>query len=81
LRPSPQRGRAFCFGFIISVPCLALGLVLLIHEGLSIRKLEALAEEEEKAVTLEKSSANLSRVRYFEVNHQREMSILRARRR
>jgi hypothetical protein len=37
----------------MSVPCLALGLILLIHEGLSIRKLEALTEEEEKAVTLE----------------------------
>ena len=32
------------------VPTLALGLVLLIHEGLSFRKLGAIAEEEQQAV-------------------------------
>ena len=31
---------------LMSVPCLASGLVLLVQEGLTIRKLEALAEEE-----------------------------------
>jgi glycosyltransferase 2 family protein len=34
---------------IMSVPCLASGLALLVHEGLSFRKLESLAEETEAA--------------------------------
>jgi hypothetical protein len=46
-------GASILIWLIISVPCLALGLVLLIHEGLSIRKLEAITEEEERAVGLE----------------------------
>jgi len=46
-------GASILIWIIISVPCLALGLVLLIHEGLSIRKLEAITEEEEKAVGLD----------------------------
>jgi len=33
---------------LMSVPCLASGLVLLVQEGLTLRKLEALAEEEEE---------------------------------
>jgi len=48
----PATGASILIWITISVPCLALGLVLLIHEGLSIRKLEAIAEEEEQAVTL-----------------------------
>ncbi len=51
----PATGASILLWIIMSVPCLALGLVLLIHEGLSIRKLEALTEEEEKAVTLEEN--------------------------
>ena len=46
-------GASILVWVIISVPCLALGLVLLIHEGLSIRKLEAITEEEERAVGLD----------------------------
>lgn len=34
---------------IISVPCLALGTILLVHEGLTFKKLEAIAEEERAA--------------------------------
>ena len=49
----PATGASILVWIIQSVPCLALGLVLLIHEGLSIRKLEAITEEEEQAVTLE----------------------------
>lgn len=37
---------------MVSVPCLALGLVLLLHEGLTFRKLKAIAEEE-RVATLE----------------------------
>jgi len=51
----PATGASILIWIMISVPCLALGLGLLIHEGLSIRKLEAIAEEEERAVTLEET--------------------------
>lgn len=51
----PATGASILLWIIISVPCLALGLVLLIREGLSIRKLEAITEEEEQAVKLEES--------------------------
>ena len=49
----PATGASILLWIIMSVPCLALGLILLIHEGLSIRKLEAITEEEEQAVTLD----------------------------
>src|SRR5208282_5559138 len=51
----PATGASILLWIMISVPCLALGLALLIHEGLSIRKLEAITEEEEHAVNLEDS--------------------------
>ena len=51
----PATGASILVWIVMSVPCLALGLVLLIHEGLSIRKLEAITEEEEQAVSLEES--------------------------
>ena len=35
---------------IIALPCLALGVVLLVHEGLTFKKLEAIADEERAAV-------------------------------
>lgn len=34
---------------IIALPCLALGVVLLVHEGLTFKKLETIAEEERAA--------------------------------
>jgi len=43
-------GASILIWIVMSVPCLVLGLVLLVHEGLSIRKLEAITEEEEQAV-------------------------------
>jgi len=39
-------GAAIIMWLILSVPCLLAGLALLIHEGLSLKKLEALADEE-----------------------------------
>jgi len=39
-------GAAILIWLVMSVPCLAAGLALLVHEGLSFRKLEALADEE-----------------------------------
>lgn len=48
----PATGAGILMWIMISVPCLGLGLFLLIHEGLSIRKLEAITEEEEQTVTL-----------------------------
>ena len=41
---------AILLWIIMSVPCLASGLVLLVHEGLTLRKLEALAEEEREVL-------------------------------
>jgi hypothetical protein len=46
----PATGASILLWIVTSVPCIALGLVLLIHEGLSFRKLKALAEEEEQTV-------------------------------
>jgi hypothetical protein len=46
-------GGAILVWIIMSVPCLASGLVLLVHEGLTFRKLEALAEEEEEVFKAE----------------------------
>jgi glycosyltransferase 2 family protein len=50
----PATGAGILLWIMVSVPCLALGLVLLIHEGLSIRKLEAITEEEAEAVAADK---------------------------
>jgi uncharacterized protein (TIRG00374 family) len=55
VKVEPAAGASILVWIIQLVPTLALGLVLLIHEGLSIRKLEAITEEEEKAVTLEET--------------------------
>lgn len=43
-------GASILIWIMMSVPCLVLGLILLIHEGLSIRRLEAITEEEEQTV-------------------------------
>jgi glycosyltransferase 2 family protein len=48
----PATGASILLWIMVSVPCLALGLVLLIREGLSIRKLEAITEEEAQEVSL-----------------------------
>jgi hypothetical protein len=50
----PATGAGILIWIMMSVPCLALGLLLLVHEGLSLRKLEAIAEDEEQAETVEK---------------------------
>ncbi len=49
----PATGAGILIWIMMSVPCLGLGLILLIHEGLSIGKLEEIAEEEKQAVTME----------------------------
>jgi hypothetical protein len=43
-------GAAILVWIFMAMPCLASGLILLVQEGLSIRKLEALAEEERELV-------------------------------
>jgi uncharacterized protein (TIRG00374 family) len=53
IKVEPATGAAILVWIIQLVPTLALGLILLIREGLSIRKLEAITEEEKQAVTLE----------------------------
>jgi glycosyltransferase 2 family protein len=50
IKVEPATGASILVWIIQLVPTLALGLILLVHEGLSIRKLEAITEEEEKAV-------------------------------
>jgi len=47
----PATGAAILVWIMVSVPCLALGAVLLIHEGLTFRKLKAIAEEERAMVS------------------------------
>lgn len=51
VRAEVATGGAIMIWLMNSIPCLALGLVLFAHEGLSLRKLEALAEEEEAAAS------------------------------
>jgi len=46
--PESATGAGILLWIMISVPCLALGLVLLLHEGLTIGKLEKIAEEEQQ---------------------------------
>lgn len=43
-------GAAIMVWIMVAAPCLALGAVLLIHEGLTFRKLKAIAEEERARV-------------------------------
>lgn len=49
VRAEVAAGGAILIWLMISIPCLVLGLVLLMHEGLSLKKLEAIAEEESAA--------------------------------
>jgi uncharacterized protein (TIRG00374 family) len=43
-------GAAIMVWIMVAAPCLALGAVLLVHEGLTFRKLKAIAEEERALV-------------------------------
>ena len=52
---APATGAGILIWIVMSVPCLALGLVLLIREGLTLHKLEEIAEEEERAVRVEEA--------------------------
>jgi uncharacterized protein (TIRG00374 family) len=44
-------GAAILLWLMISVPCVLLGLVLLVHEGMTFKKLDAIAEKEKAAAT------------------------------
>jgi hypothetical protein len=46
----PATSAAILVWIMISVPCLGLGLAILVHEGLSFKKLEAIAKGEELAM-------------------------------
>jgi uncharacterized membrane protein YbhN (UPF0104 family) len=48
--PEAATGAAILVWIIISVPCLAMGAALLIHEGLTVKSLRAITEEEEALV-------------------------------
>jgi len=52
VKVEPATGASILVWIIQLVPTLTLGLVLLIHEGLSVRKLEAIAEEEKQEANL-----------------------------
>ncbi len=54
VRVEPAAGAAMLAWILISVPCLALGVILLVVEGLTFKKLEAIAEEE-RATAVEKA--------------------------
>jgi uncharacterized protein (TIRG00374 family) len=43
-------GASILIWIIVAAPCLAMGAILLVHEGLTFRKLKAIAEEEEARV-------------------------------
>jgi glycosyltransferase 2 family protein len=49
VRADIATGASILIWLMTSIPCLALGLALLVHEGLSLRKLEAIAKEESMA--------------------------------
>jgi glycosyltransferase 2 family protein len=46
-------GASILIWIMVAAPCLAMGAVLLVHEGLTFRKLKAIAEEEEARVNEE----------------------------
>ena len=52
IKVEPATGASILAWIVQLFPTLGLGLILLIHEGLSLRKLEAIAEEEEEAAGL-----------------------------
>jgi hypothetical protein len=52
MRAEPATGAAILIWIVMLVPTLALGLVLLVQEGLSFRKLEAIAEDEAQTATV-----------------------------
>jgi hypothetical protein len=53
VKVEPATGASILVWIVQLVPTLALGLVLLIHEGLSVRTLEAIAKEEKQEANLE----------------------------
>jgi hypothetical protein len=55
VKVEPATGASILVWIIQMVPTVALGLVLLIHEGLSVRKLGAIAQEEKREVSLEEN--------------------------
>ena len=49
----PAAGAAILIWIMISVPCLVLGVIFSVYEGLTFKKLEAIAEEGRAAATEE----------------------------
>lgn len=54
INPESATGAAILLWLVISVPCVLLGLVLLVHEGLTFKNIGTMAEKEQTA-TVEKS--------------------------
>ena len=50
IRAEAATGAGVLIWMLMSVPCMGLGVALLIHEGLTLRKLEELAEQEREAI-------------------------------
>ncbi len=53
VRPEIATGAGIMVWILTSMPCVALGLILLVHEGMSFKKLDEIAEQE-RAATVEK---------------------------
>lgn len=51
--PAEATGASILLWVMLTIPCVGLGLALLVHEGLSFRKLEGIAEEERAALERE----------------------------
>ena len=51
VRPEAATSAGILAWIIVIVPCLALGLVALLWEGLTFRKLGDIAREEQKAIS------------------------------
>lgn len=55
IRAEAAAGAAILLWVMLMVPCVALGLIFLLHEGMTLRKLQAIAEAEELAATAPKA--------------------------
>jgi len=54
VRPEVATGAGILLWLMISVPCVSLGLVLLVYEGLTFKKLEAVSVEQHRPAPAEK---------------------------
>jgi hypothetical protein len=58
----PATGAGILIWIVMSLPCLALGVVLLVREGLTFRKLEEITKEEEREAGIENDWTTVGQV-------------------